>query len=522
LRSPDAEGDPAPSSVRITSASLWGIEGQPVEIEVAEKRGHGPPRILGLPDAAIRESLHRIRTVFERCGLLFPRGQLIVNLAPASARKQGGGLDLPLALALGALSGLVTAARLRAIVAYSELALDGRLRPVAGCVAAAVMARQSGLSRFLCAEEDGVAASRVPGIEVAVARDLPEALLAADDPSRARSPGAAGIGGAEDGEPAPQLADVRGQESAKRALLAAAAGGHNLLLVGPPGCGKNFLVRRLPPLLPPLTSDQLIEVLKIHSSHGELDPRLFRGVPPFRAPHHTTSFAGLVGGGTWPRAGEITLAHHGVLFLDELPEFKREALESLRQPLEDGRIHIARARYTVSLPARFLLVAAMNPCPCGFLGHPQRPCICPPHQRRSYRSRISGPLLDRIDLQVELSPLTANELLVAETSSEPLTELRRRIAAARAQQFERGRDHGFTHNAAIPNGSLTRLVPLDRDSRAFLVQAIQQTGLSARAVGRIRRVARTLADLAGRAQVELPDIAEALQFRGLELTAGAE
>ncbi len=486
-----------------------------MEVEVDVRLGLPQMQLVGLPDAAVRESRERVRAALRHSGFELPPRSVVVSLAPADLRKEGNHLDVAIAVALLAALGQLPAQVLEGRLLAGELGLDGTVRPIRGALAFADLASHIGVTELLLPEAvAGQAALRrgprviaVPNLAALVAHLKGEELLPETLPSD--------LEGIDGKSMVLDLADVRGQASAKRALEIAAAGGHNLLLIGPPGSGKTMLARRMPGLLPPLALDESIEVTKVHGMVSD-DPlsRLIT-TRPFRSPHSSTSTAALVGGGSQPRPGEASLAHHGVLFLDELPEFRRDALEALRQPLEDGEVSICRARSRLRFPARFALVAAMNPCPCGHLGDPRTECRCNAHAVERYRARISGPLLDRIDLHVEVGPLPLADLKAP--AGESTGAVAGRVAAARARQRERFTQAGGPPvNARMGPAAMREHCALDGTGQRLLDQAYERLGLSARALDRVLKVARTLADLEGSDCLRPAHVAEAIQYRALD------
>lgn len=505
----------------LRSAAVFGVDAYPVQIEVDVSFGLPHFTMVGLPDATVRESRDRVRSAIRNSGFEFPHHRITVNLAPADVRKAGSSFDLPIALGLLATSGPLKRRAVDDTVVLGELSLDGAINGIRGVLPIAVAARRLGLRRILLPPQNAAEASVVDGLEVCTVRSLPEAVEALNRPEavtlvKAPIP-AAPSGPRSDGD----LADVRGQLLPRRALEVAAAGGHNLLLTGPPGAGKTMLARRLGSILPPLTFDEALECTAIHSVAGTLPSGAgLLTDRPFRAPHHTVSNVALVGGGSIPRPGEISLAHNGVLFLDEMPEFDRRVLEVLRQPLEEGRVTIARAARTVVFPARFVLVAAMNPCPCGFAGDERRACGCTPAQIARYRGRLSGPLRDRIDLIVDVPavPVTA---IADGAPGESSACVRERVLAARARQTSRYATGASRTNAELRGSPLATSCRPDADGRALLRHAVAKFGLSARGYDRVLKVARTIADLGGDAGVCAGHVAEALQYRVVERGADA-
>jgi magnesium chelatase family protein len=495
----------------VATFALEGVRPQEVTVEVDERRGLPTFTLVGLPDRAIRESRERVRAALLNSGLDFPQKRLTVNLAPAHVRKAGPSFDLAIAVGVLAASGQVPADGLEECALAGELSLSGELRPVRGALNAALGARRRGYRRLLVPEPNAPEAALVDGIEVSA---IPSLARLADLLHGRWTPDPAQPACAEPDDPpaeGPDLADVRGQADAKRALQIAAAGGHNLLMVGPPGAGKTMLARRLPGILPPPSFEEALEITQVHSAAGIGNGRLAT-VRPFRAPHHTISAQGLVGGGARPMPGEITLAHRGVLFLDELPEFQRAVLDSLRQPLETGSVSVARANTHVTFPARVQLVAAMNPCRCGHLGDPALACSRAPRCAADYQARVSGPLLDRIDLHVDVQGVSAADLALP-PPAEGSGEVGARVAAARSVQAERYDGSGVRTNAEADGELLDNVATPDDPGRKLLADAAAAMRLSARGFHRVLRVARTIADLSGAERVGRIHVAEALSYR---------
>lgn len=502
---------------KVYSTSVLGIDAYQVEIEIDVASGLPSVIVVGLPDTAVKESKERVKSAIQNCGFKHPVRRITINLAPADTKKEGSGFDLPIAMGILAASEQIDTDKIQQYYICGELSLDGTVRPVKGILPMAIYARQNGKKGIIVPAENASEATVADGLKVYPVSNLSEAIkfingetqitphkIDFDQLFQASS------------EYPVDFSEVRGQENAKRALEIAAAGGHNVIMIGPPGSGKTMLSRRIPTILPMMTLEESLQTTKIYSIMGMIPPnQSLVATRPFRAPHHTISDSGLIGGGTYPRPGEVSLAHNGVLFLDELAEFNRHVLEVLRQPLEDGDVTISRASGSVMFPAQFMMIAATNPCPCGFANDPKKECRCSSIQKQKYMSKISGPLLDRIDIHLEVAPVDHTNL-IRNKESESSKSIRERVIKARTIQHHRYIKSKIFSNARMSSSAIRKFCELDHECQAILTQAMDKLSLSARAYNRILKLARTIADLDSSQHIKTPHIMEAIQYRSLD------
>ncbi|MBT1704785.1 YifB family Mg chelatase-like AAA ATPase [Chryseosolibacter indicus] len=499
-------------------SAVHGVDARTIMVEVSVEQGT-KFFMSGLPDSAIKESQHRVEAALKTCGFFMPRNKTVVNLAPADIRKEGSAYDLPIALCVLKASGQIASETLDHYLIMGELSLDGALRPIKGVLPIAIQAASEGFKGFILPEDNAREAAVVGNLDVFPVKSLKHAVdfLTGKVAIESLRIDSKEVFAAQLNTYDTDFKDVQGQENIKRALEIAAAGGHNVIMIGPPGAGKTMLAKRLPTILPPLSLQEALETTKIHSVAGKLSRETgLLTMRPFRSPHHTVSDVALVGGGGNPQPGEISLAHNGVLFLDELPEFKRTVLEVMRQPMEERKVTISRAKVSIDYPANFMLVASMNPCPCGFYNHPEKECVCAPGIVQRYLSKVSGPLLDRIDLHVEVVPVSFDEM-TANRKVETSEVIRERVVRAREIQSSRFSGQTYVYcNAMMPSNMVKKICNINDAGKSLLKTAMERLGLSARAYDRILKVSRTIADLTGSEEIKTEHLAEAIQYRSLD------